>query len=133
MTNNKQQRADIIEDIVERRYKSELMYHIQQHVINAFMEVDEDDEFYINNEGHVHITFNTNIFLGQQVVEDYMKSNDPGIRCGGLSITSVNEVLYEYKELVCEMDLDTEDNIGSMVNCIMFDIANNISHALEFE
>ena len=125
MTNNKQQRADIIENTIEN-YVTELMYHIQQHVINEFMDADVDDEFYINNEEEVHNTFNTNIFLGQQVVDDYMKSNK-------LSIKDVNGVLYEYKELVCEMDLDTEDNIGSMVNCIMFNIADKLSNALDFE
>jgi len=127
MTNNKQQRADIIENTIEN-YDTELMYHIQQHVINEFMDADVDDEFYINNEEEVHNTFNTNIFLGQQVVDDYMKSNK-----SGLSIKDVNGVLYEYKELVCEMDLDTEDNIGSMVNCIMFNIADKLSNALDFK
>ena len=127
MTNNKQQRTDIIENTIEN-YVTELMYHIQQHVINEFMDADVDDEFYINNEEEVHNTFNTNIFLGQQVVDDYMKSNK-----SGLSIKDVNGVLYEYKELVCEMDLDTEDNIGSMVNCIMFNIADKLSNALDFK
>ena len=123
--NNKQQRVDIIENTIES-YDSDLMYHIQQYVINAFMEVDFEDDFYINNEEEVHNTFNTNIFLGQQVVDEYVKNNK-------LSIKDVNGVLYEYKELVCDMDLDTEDNIGSMVNCIMFNIADKFSNALDFK
>jgi len=124
MTNNKQQRADIIENTIEI-YVTELMYHIQQHVINEFMETD-NDEFMIQTEDCVQSAFNTNTYLGQQVVDDYMKSNK-------LTIKDVNGVLYEYKELVCEMDLDTEDNIGSMVNCIMFNIADKLSNALDFE
>ena len=43
MTNKKQQRADIIENTIER-YDSDLMCHIQQHVINEFMDTDVDDE-----------------------------------------------------------------------------------------
>ena len=128
MTNNKQQRADIIEKAMGDFCHTELMYHIQQHVINEFMETDVDDEFYIKSEEDVHNTFNTKIYLGQHVVDDYMNSN-----MRGLSIKDVNGVLYEYKELVCEMDLDTEDNIGSMVNCIMFNIANTFSNSLDFE
>jgi len=127
MTNNKQQRADIIENTIEI-YVTELMYHIQQHVINEFMDTDVDDEFYIKSEEDVHNTFNTNIYLGQHVVDDYMNSN-----MRGLSIKDVNGVLYEYKELVCEMDLDTEDDIAYMVNCIMFNIADKLSNALDFE
>ena len=127
MTNKKQQRADIIENTIER-YNSDLMFYIQQHVINEFMDTDVDDKFYINNEEEVHNTFNSNIFLGQQVVENYMNSN-----MRGLSIKDVDGVLYEYNQLVGIMDLDTEDNIGSMVNCIMLDIANTFSHALNFE
>jgi len=125
MTNNKQQRADIIENTIEI-YVTELMYHIQQHVINEFMETDNDDEFMIQTEDCVQSAFNTNTYLGQQVVDDYMKSNK-------LTIKDVNGVLYEYKELVCEMDLDTEDDIANMVNCIMFNIADKLSNALDFE
>ncbi len=124
MTNNKQQRADIIENTIEI-YVTELMYHIQQHVINEFMETD-NDEFMIQTEDCVQSAFNTNTYLGQQVVDDYMKSNK-------LTIKDVNGVLYEYKELVCEMDLDTEDDIANMVNCIMFNIADKLSNALDFE
>ena len=125
MTNNKQQRADIIENTIEN-YDTELMYHIQQHVIDEFMDEAYDDFFYIQTENDVQHTFNNNIYLGQEVVDDYMKSNK-------LTIKDVNGVLYEYKELVCEMDLDTEDNIGNMVNCIMFNIADKLSNALDFK
>jgi len=128
MTNNKQQRADIIENTIEI-YVTELMYHIQQHVINEFMETD-NDEFMIQTEDCVQSAFNTNTYLGQQVVDDYMKSN----KCG-LSIKDVNEVLWEYKEII-EMSYEQKtlpDNIGVMVNCIMFDIANTLSNALDFE
>lgn len=125
MTNNKQQRADIIDNTIDR-YDSDLMYHIQQYVIDEFMDEACDDLFYIQTENDVQHTFNTNIYLGQQVVDEYVKNNK-------LSIKDVNGVLYEYKELVCEMDLDTEDNIGSMVNCIMFNIADKFSNALDFK
>ena len=127
MNNKVEQRQNIIQKTIEN-YDTELMYHIQQHVIDEFMDEAYDDFFYIQTENDVQHTFNTNIFLGQQVVDDYMKSNK-----SGLSIKDVNGVLYEYKELVCEMDLDTEDNIGSMVNCIMFNIADKLSNALDFK
>jgi len=126
MTNNKQQRADIIENTMGDFCHTELMYHIQQHVIDEFMDTDVDDEFMIQTEDCVQSAFNTNTYLGQQVVDDYMKSNK-------LTIKDVNGVLYEYKELVCEMDLDTEDDIANMVNCIMFNIADKLSNALDFE
>jgi len=129
MANKKQQRADIIENTIEH-YNSDLMYHIQQHVTNEFMETDVDDDFYMTTEGCVYGYFNTDPFLGQNVVDDYMKSN----KCG-LSIKDVNEVLWEYKEII-EMSYEQKtlpDNIGVMVNCIMFDIANTLSNALDFE
>ena len=132
MTNNKQERQEqrlaIINEALEPPY-SELMVHIQQHVVNEFM--DEGlggEDFYINNEEGVHYAFNTFTHLGQDVVDVFIKSN----KCG-LSIKSVNEVLYEYKELALDMDLDMGDDLGHMVNCIMFNIANGISGALEFE
>mgnify|MGYP003681830531 CR=1 FL=1 len=106
-----------------------LMFHIQQHVVNEFMDEGlAGEDFYINNEEDVHSAFNEYIHLGQDVVDEYIKSN----KCG-LSIKSVNEVLYVYKEIALDMDLEMEDNIGQMVNCIMFNIANSLSGALEFE
>ena len=132
MTNNKQERQEqrlaIINEALEPPY-SELMLHIQQHVVNEFM--DEGlggEDFYINNEEDVHSAFNEYIDLGQDAVDEYIKSN----KCG-LSIKSVNEVLYAYKEIALDMDLEMEDSIGHMVNCIMFNIANGLSSALEFE
>jgi len=126
MTNKKQQRADIIENAMEH-YNTDLMYHIQQYVINEFMDADVDDEFYIQTEQDVHHTFNHYTYLGQQVVDDYMNNNK-------LSIKDVNGVLYEYKEIMDEYGFTTiQDNIGTMVNSIMFNIANTYSNALEFE
>ena len=134
MTNNKQERQEqrlaIINDTNEH-YGSELMFHIQQHVVNEFMEVDFEDDFYINNEEDVHNAFNSNQYVGQRVVDEFINTAKGGGM--GLSIKSVNEVLYEYKEIALDMDLEMEDNIGQMVNCIMFNIANGLSGALNFE
>ena len=133
MTNNKQERQEqrlaIINDTNEH-YGSELMLHIQQHVVNEFMEVDFEDDFYINNEEDVHNAFNSNQYVGQRVVDEFINTAKGGGK--GLSIKSVNEVLYVYKEIALDMDLEMEDNIGQMVNCIMFNIADRLSSALEF-
>ena len=48
-----------------------------------------------------------------------------------MSMSDVNEVLEKYNEYAREYDLDTEDNIGSMVNVIMFNIANMLSSCLD--
>lgn len=127
MNNKVEERQNIIQKTIEK-YDSDLMVHIQQYVINEFMDVDVDDEFYINDEEDVQHAFNKYTHLGQKVVDDFIECN----KCG-LTIKDVNGVLYEYKELVCDMDLDTEDNIGSMVNCIMFNIAYKFSNALDFK
>ena len=84
--------------------------------------------YYIINEEEVNITFNTYRHLGQSVVNEYIKSN----KCG-LSIKDVNEVLYAYKEIALDMDLDMGDNIGHMVNSIMFNIADTVSNHLEIK
>ena len=130
MTNNKQERKEqrlaIINDAIG--CYGELMYHIQQYVVNEFMDEGlAGEDFYINNEEDVHSAFNEYIHLGQDVVDEYIKSNK-----SGLSIKDVNEVLYAYKEIALEMDLEI-DNLGHMVNCIMFNIANTLSAHLEFE
>ncbi len=130
MTNNKQERQEqrlAIINNTNEHYGSELMFHIQQHVVNEFMDEGlAGEDFYINNEEDVHCA--EALRLGQDVIDEFIKSN----KCG-LSIKSVNEVLYEYKEIALDMDLDMEDNLGHMVNSIMFNIANRLSSALDFE
>jgi len=129
--NNDNDRVNIIEETLEP-VRTPLMYHIQQYVVNEFTDKHYDDTlghiYYINNEQDVHSAFNQYTHLGSDVIDDYIKEN----KCG-LSMTDINEVLYEYKEIALDMDLDMEDNIGQMVNCIMFNIANSLGGVLEFE
>ena len=129
MNYKKEQREKTMDE--DRDYfNSNLMRHIQEHVYEAFMEwnIDEND-FVMNSEEAVHYAFSTNVYLGGQVVSDYLY-NMPGY---GMSMTDVNEVLEKYNEYAREFDLDTEDNIGSMVNVIMFNIANRLLNLLELE
>ena len=131
MTNNKQERQEQRLAIINEALGDydELMEYIQQYVVNEFMEDGlGGDDFYINNEEDVHSAFNTYTFMGQDVVDGYINSN----KCG-LSIKSINDILYAYQELALEMDLEVENNIGQMVNVIMFNIADTLSNHLEFE